>query len=121
MSSRLFDFPNVAVSYRNAAIAVEGIFAPAGEAWVAYARLATEQNLPATLAYGELYADGLHPTPLGTYLSAIVLLERISGIAPTSLPAVIPGVPVHPSVVRALQVAAAEALAANPRYPHRLQ
>jgi hypothetical protein len=121
MSSRLFDFPNVAMSYRNAAIAVEGVFAPAGEAWVAYAQFATNQNLPSTLAYEELYADGLHPTPLGTYLSAIVLLERIAGIAPTALPPVIPGVPVQPAVVRALQLAAAQALAANPRYPHRLR
>lgn len=121
MRSRLFDFPNVAVSYRNAAMAVEGIFAPAGEAWVTYARMASEQNPPASAAYDELYADGLHPTALGTYLSAIVLLERIAGISPTSLPAVIPGVPVQPTVVRALQMAATQALASNPRYPHRQQ
>lgn len=119
-STRLFDFPNVADSYRNAALAVEGIFAPSGEAWVAYARSIGGQGIPTATAYGALYLDGLHPTALGSYLSAIVLLERITGIAPLTLPAIIPGVPAQPTVVRALQQAATQALAANARYPHQV-
>lgn len=118
-TSRLSDFPNVATSYRNAAIAVQGIFAPAGEAWVAHVRLVAERNLPESAAYLELYADGLHPTVSGTYLSALVILERITGIAPSSLPATVPGAALPPDFVRSLQRAAEIALADNPKYPHR--
>lgn len=35
MASRTFDFPGVLQSYRNAASAVNGIFAPAGDGWTA--------------------------------------------------------------------------------------
>lgn len=117
-TARLFDFPNVADSYRSAAAAVNGIFAPAGAAWVEYARTSSGLDVPNAAAFSALYSDGLHPTVLGTYLSAIVLLERITGASPASLPPVIPGVPANVEVVRALQRAATVALAANPAYPH---
>jgi len=118
-ASRLFDFPNVRQSYRNAAVAAEGIFAPAGDAWVAYARERSGLAEPGPAAFAELYTDGLHPSALGSYLAAIVLLERMTGIAPGSLPPVVPGVPVREEQVRALQRAATVALANNPPFPHR--
>jgi hypothetical protein len=103
--NRLFDFTNVLDSYRNAAASVNGIFAPAGDAWSAFGN------------YDAMYADGLHPTVSGTYLAALCVLERIRGIAPTSLPSTIPGIPLDAATVRALQQAAATALARNPRTP----
>ena len=102
-TSRLGDFPGVLESYRTAAAAINGIFAPAGDAWTASGNL------------GLLYsADGLHPTIQGTYLSAIVLLERMTGIRPEQLPPSIPGVDISAEQVRALQRAARVALDRNP-------
>jgi hypothetical protein len=105
-TSRLFDFPNVLQSYRSAAAAVQGIFAPAGDGWTAYGDLAP------------LYApDGLHPSPRGTYLAALVLLERTLGIDPGHLPPIIPGHAIGEADVRALQQAARVALDRNPARP----
>jgi hypothetical protein len=98
---RLFDFPNVLQSYTNAAVAVNGTLAPAGDAWVAYG------------SYRPLYLDGLHPTVLGSYLAAVTLVERLFGVRPLRLPPVIPGVPVDSTIVRALQSAATTALDRN--------
>lgn len=98
---RLFDFPNVQTSYRNAASAVNGLFAPGGDAWVAYGD------------FNRLYSDGLHPTIFGSYLAALTVLERVAGVRPTSLPAVIPGVQVDTTTVRALQNAAWTAIQRN--------
>lgn len=103
--ARLGDFPAVLQSYRNAAMAIDGIFAPAGDAWTAYG------DLSACYAF-----DGLHPTVRGTYLAALVLLERIRHIAPESLPPSIPGVAMAESEVRALQRAARLAIDRNPAH-----
>lgn len=100
--SRLFDFPSVLTSYSNAAAAVNGVLAPAGDAWVAYGQ------------YERLYLDGLHPTILGSYLAAVTLVQRLLGVPPSQLPPVIPGVPVDSATVRALQAAATTALDRNP-------
>ncbi len=104
-SARLFDFPNVLTSYRNAAAAVSGIFAPAGDAWTARG------------SYDGLYSDGLHPTPLGSYLAAAVLLERLTGIAPSQLGTTAPGFSLTEAEVRAAQTAATTALARNATRP----
>lgn len=105
-SSRLSDFPAVQQSYRDAASATSGVFAPAGDAWVAYGNLS------------QLYsADGLHPTIAGTYIAALVLLDRTIGIHPEQLPASIPGSPLAAAEVRALQQAARVALDRNPARP----
>jgi hypothetical protein len=78
-STRMFDFPNVRDSYRAAAIATEGKFFPAGEAWVeAWKRDSTLR------LYGP---DGIHPSPLGTYLAALVMYEQLTGRNALSLPA----------------------------------
>jgi hypothetical protein len=108
--SRDSAFPAVLESYRNAAAAVHGIFAPAGEAW----RLALAVD-PATPLY---FKDGFHPLPSGTYLAAVVILGRIHSFDPLDLPPAIPGAPEFPStVVRALHQAAATALSEQPSRP----
>ncbi len=99
----LGNFPAVLTSYRDAAWAIDGIFAPAGDGWTAHGDLSA------------LYSgDGLHPSIRGTYVAAVVLLERTLGIRPSQLPASIPGTSASESEVRALQRAAQVALDRNP-------
>lgn len=105
-ASRPADFSGVREGYRRAARASGGIFAPAGEAW----RLALERGTPVSL----YMRDGFHPTLEGSYLAALVLLSRLRGIAPLSLPATIPGSRADSATVRALQRAAHDALAGWP-------
>lgn len=108
--SRSFDFPNVLQSYRDAAAAIGGIFAPAGDGWTAYGSL------------DRLYSDALHPSVQGTYIAAVVLLERTLGIQPEQLPPNIPGVPgLNEGEVRALQQAARVALTRNVARPSNRQ
>lgn len=74
---RAFDFPNVAESYRQAADAIGALFAPAGEAWLN--AWALDSTLP-------LYsADDFHPSPMGTYLAALTVFERIYGRTPVGV------------------------------------
>jgi hypothetical protein len=103
------DAAGVADAYRGAAAATEGLLLPAGEAWRAAAR--TTPGL-------ELYAeDGFHPTPLGTYLAALVVYAGLSGRDPNGLPSTLElehaTVRVAPATAAALQAAAREALAAE--------
>jgi lysophospholipase L1-like esterase len=100
------DFPHVLNSYRNAAIAINGIFAPAGDAWTAHGDRSPFYS-----------PDGLHPSVRGTYVSAVVLLERTLGIRPDQLPAQIPGTSIPEDEVRALQQDARTALDRNPARP----
>lgn len=100
----------VRISYQEAARAVDGLFLPAGEAW----RMALEEN-PSLALYG---ADGFHPADLGSYLAALVIYARITGVDPRTLPATVFAggrrVPAPPATVQALQRAAYDALG---RYP----
>lgn len=111
-SANAGDFPRVAESYRLAAEAVGGVFAPAGAAWI------TAWASDATLAlYGP---DGFHPSVLGTYLAAAVLFERVTGADARTLPQTLKVAGVeHPEVpeatVRLLQSAAHETNAAYPQ------
>lgn len=107
-ASRRVAFPDVRTSYRNAAAAVHGIFAPAGDAWLA------AWDLDPSL---ELYSDGLHPTVAGTYLAALVILHRVRGIDPTTVPVEINGLALSPSTATLLQRAAVVALQRNPARP----
>jgi len=70
-AARSFDWDGVRDSYQMAAELVDGLFLPAGEAW----REAWKEDAGLTL-YG---ADGFHPSPLGTYLAALVIAERLTG------------------------------------------
>jgi hypothetical protein len=71
-------FDRVLLSCREAAKAVGGLCLPAGEAW--RAAWAVDASL---LLYGP---DGFHPSPVGTYLAALVVYEGITGHDARSLP-----------------------------------
>lgn len=71
-------FEDVRLSYKLAADTVGGIFLPAGEAWLK--AWADSAELP---LYGP---DDFHPSPLGTFLAALVIYERISGGNAEDLP-----------------------------------
>jgi hypothetical protein len=74
-------FSLVRASSQAAANSVErGVFIPAGEAW----RAALEQDATLPL-YGP---DGYHPAPLGTYLAALVIYEKVTGHDARLLPAI---------------------------------
>ena len=106
---RFGDFPAVLVSYRQAAHAVNGLFAPAGDAWTAAFEMDEEIAL-----YGN---DGFHPGVAGTYLAAIVLLHQLRGTAIASLPLRIPGYPASEAMVSTLHRAAGVAISRNPLRP----
>ena len=102
---RSFDFPNVTESYRLAAEAIGGLLAPAGEAW--QFAWAEDPTLP-------LYAeDFFHPSPMGTYLAALTIFERVYGQSAVGVQqtAVVDGraQPWPPAIVLLLQEAAAAA------------
>lgn len=68
--ARLEFFDNTRDAYQLAATEVNGLFLPAGEAW----RTAWQNN-PNLQFYG---ADDFHPSPLGTFLAALVIYEAIT-------------------------------------------
>jgi hypothetical protein len=76
---RLAFFDGVSESYTQAAEAVHGILVPVGEGW----RAAWRRD-PTLALYGP---DDFHPSPLGTYLAALIFFAEISGRSPVGLPA----------------------------------
>jgi len=70
--------PAVIRSYRDAAVAARAKLLPAGAAWQAAWR--RNARLP---LYG---ADGFHPSTLGTYLTAVVVLAGLTGEPPNARP-----------------------------------
>lgn len=104
-SDRPFDFDGVSDSYSTAARQIGGALFPAGEAW----RAAWEQD--PTLSLYSL--DGFHPTLLGSYLVALSMYARITGLDPRDLPAFIPtgrgSVSLTPERAAAVQTGALEA------------
>ena len=76
--SRAGDFNGVVQSYSAAAKTVGGLLLPAGDAWRAAWRL--DASLP---LYGP---DGFHPSPMGTYLAALVAYRQIFGAPATARP-----------------------------------
>jgi hypothetical protein len=68
-SSRRTAFTAVSDAYTGAAQAVDGLLFPVGRAWL----LAWERDDDLAL-YG---FDGFHPSVLGTWLAALVLLDRL--------------------------------------------
>jgi hypothetical protein len=77
-SSRPKAFDAVSRSYAAAAKDVNGILFPAGEAWRAAWR--RDPSL-------KLYADDLHPTPAGSYLVGLVMVQQLFKQSPIGLPA----------------------------------
>ena len=100
-------FDGVLQSCLDTARAVDGRCFPAGEAW----RAAWAED-PALPLYGP---DGFHPSPLGTYLAALVVYEGITGQDARRLPAqaVVQGqtLPVSGGTVIMLQRVAHETVA----------
>jgi hypothetical protein len=78
--SRFAYFEAVRRNYKAAADTVGGLFLPAGEAW-----LTAWDDEPSLALYG---SDDFHPSPLGTYLAALVMYERITGSDARALPPV---------------------------------
>ena len=76
--ARRGDFPAVSESYAAAATDVKALLLPAGDAW--RAAWATDAGLP---LYG---SDGFHPSPMGTYLAALVIYEQIFASPPPAVP-----------------------------------
>jgi hypothetical protein len=106
-------FDDVRTSFQMATEAVDGTFLPAGEAW--RAALRADASLP---VYG---GDGFHPSPVGTFLVALEIYERVTGKDPRTLPALAfsNGQPLTlPEVtIRLLQSAAHEANVNFPATP----
>ncbi|HSG00735.1 MAG TPA: hypothetical protein VLA20_06370, partial [Vicinamibacterales bacterium] len=103
--ARRGDFPAVSASYAEAARRVGGLLLPAGDAWRAAWRL--DPTLP---LYGP---DGFHPSPLGSYLAALVIYASLTGESPIGLPAAAiagepgePATPLDAAVVDLIQRAA---------------
>ena len=103
----------VRTSYQVATQAVDGVFLPAGEAW----HIALRQH-PGLPLYG---ADGFHPSPMGSYLAALEIYERLGDRDARTFPsqAFQAGLPMVMSVdtIRWLQQAAHEANASYPASP----
>ena len=76
--TRRGDFDGVGASYAAAARSVGGVLLPAGDAWREAWKLDTHLPL-----YGP---DGLHPSPMGSYLAALVIYRQIAGHLPRGAP-----------------------------------
>lgn len=98
-------FDAVTESYEAAADSTGGLLFPAGEAW----RAAWRRD-PSLALYGN---DGFHPTPLGSYLAALVMYQQLTGRSPEGLPGSFdwPGghLQLNPAQIAVLGAAAVEA------------
>jgi hypothetical protein len=106
----LRSFDRACESYRMAAREIDALLLPAGEAWRAAWRREPEMPL-----YGP---DRFHPSPLGTYLAALVITARLTGRSPLDLadpaglnPPLEVGDEATPRRLLILKQAAAEAIA----------
>jgi hypothetical protein len=106
-TARSGDVDRVSESYAIAAADVGAVLLAAGDAW----RAAWRRD-PALAFYGR---DGFHPTPLGTYLAALVVYQQVSGRSPVGLPATLtsptgafPPIALTPRQATLLQNAAVE-------------
>lgn len=103
---------DVRLSFQLAAQGVGGVFLPAGEAW----RILLAEH-PDMEIYGK---DGYHPSPMGSFLAALEIYERLSGRDARTLPALAfqAGRPMQMSAdtIRMLQQAAHSANATFPAF-----
>lgn len=105
--NRIGGFDAVSAAYAHAADDVGGAVVRVGDAWrAAWRRDST------LLLYGP---DNFHPSPLGTYLAALVFYQHLTGRSPVGLPdpslskdRALQAVRVTPAQLRVLQEAAAE-------------
>lgn len=80
-SARSRDFDGVIRSYSMVSAELGALLLPVGEAWQA----AWRQDSKAAL----YSPDGFHPSLLGSYLAALVIFERLSGVSSAGLPPVV--------------------------------
>jgi hypothetical protein len=104
-ASRREDFPRAIESYTLAAADVGGLLLPVAAAWIA-----AWEKMPALA----LYADPLHPSVEGAYLSALVIYAQLLRQTPRGLPATLRlnsgrTLVIDPATAALLQQAAAEA------------
>lgn len=101
-STRQSLFPAVHESFALAAQSVNGVFLPVGDAWLEAWRVNSAHDL-----YGP---DGYHPGLAGSYLSALVIYEKLTGKDARALPTNIGlgayKIQLPPDIVRQLQEAA---------------
>jgi hypothetical protein len=71
---RARDFPGTIESYRLAAKSVDGILLPVGEAWL---RVLSKDR------HARLYADGVHPSSLGSDLAVLTIYLSLFPAGPT--------------------------------------
>ncbi len=76
--TRFGDFDRVSESYALAAKEVGGILLPVGEAW----RAAWRRNR----ALGLYSSDKFHPSTIGSYLAALVIVMKLFELPPDQLP-----------------------------------
>jgi len=95
--ARKQDFDGVSRSYAAAAADVKGLLCPAGDAW----RAAWTRD-PTLALYGP---DDFHPSRMGSYLAALVIVQKVFGVSPIGLPAP----DMSPGVAKILQESAADA------------
>jgi len=108
-SNRRGDFPGTIESYELAAADVGGVLFPVARAWLA--AWARDPSI-------ELYSDGLHASPAGSYLAALVMYAQIFERSPVGLPARLRTrsgavLTIDPAIARTLQEAAASLSVAN--------
>jgi hypothetical protein len=106
-AARRFDFDAVAVSYAQSAKEIGGVLLPVGTAWQGAWR-----RDPGLALYDP---DGLHPSPAGSYLAALVIYAGLSGQSAVGLPAALTlesgaRVELPAAQAKLLQEAAAEAV-----------
>jgi hypothetical protein len=94
----------VSASYAAAAVAVNGLLLPAGEALRAVR--AASPSMPL------FEGDGFHPSEAGTYGVALVIYARAAGVSPVGLTDRAGGPSLPPAYVTALEAGAAQAIAA---------
>lgn len=107
------DFPRAIESYTLAATDVDGILLPVAAGWIA----ALDRNSSA-----QLYADGLHPSANGAYLSALVIYARLFGKSPKGLPSTLrlhsgATIAIDPTLAATLQDAAEAVTSPAPPSP----
>jgi hypothetical protein len=111
-ADRIMFFPDVHQAYKLAADSVNGLFLPVGDAWQAAWVMDADLAL-----YGP---DGFHPSPLATYLAALVMYEVFTGKDARELPVVarVNGTAVDAPVatIRLLQEAAHRANALSDQF-----
>lgn len=100
-------FDAVRDHHRQAADSAHAQFLPAGDAW----RAAWRRDS----SFAFYSADGLHPTPLGSYVAALTIAAGLTGRSPVGDTTTVPGMTLDRAHRRIIQEAVVEALQGVPR------